>query len=220
MAFYTRPWFWVLIIAVIMILVGIIGYESTRPTTPWWVWLFLFFGFILLPVAAIIGYLGHSKKSIKLVPDETVVTPNGVIKTKKTPTGATVGTITQTAPVAYPAGYQLTPISNPGSPAVVHSFPVAPTASPVSSGIVSGPTTYYHPAVVPSPSVAATSPQVAFSPNYNYLSPALSSPQVAFSPNYNYLSPALANSPNPVFQTPVGTPPMQLSPSPTMYRTA
>ena len=80
MAFYSRPWFWILIISVILILIGVIGYESTRPTIPWWVWLSLFFGFILLPVAAIVGYLGHHDQTIAFVPDNTVVTPGTTSK--------------------------------------------------------------------------------------------------------------------------------------------
>lgn len=161
MAFYTRAWFWLLIVAIIFILVAVIGYESTRPTTPWWVWMFMFFGVILLPVAAIVGYLGHSKQKIKLVAAEETKTSDGhVIKAAKTPSGTTVGTVTTTQPFAVPPGYQLVPIP------AAQPFPVAPSAQAIHSGAA--------PLASPVRTVVSTpQQQLAFSPNYEYVGQAL-----------------------------------------------
>lgn len=88
MSFYSRPGFWIFILAILMILIGVISVETTKPTTPWWAWFVLFIGFILIPVGAIVLYLGYHNKTIKLASEKK-------IKTTTVPSDDTVATSTK-----------------------------------------------------------------------------------------------------------------------------
>lgn len=66
MAFYTQPWFWLVLLGIVLLLVGIICVETTKPNTPWWGWFIFLMAVIMFFAAAILGIRNHYEKEIAL----------------------------------------------------------------------------------------------------------------------------------------------------------
>lgn len=69
MAYYEEVWFWLIIIGVILVIAALIAWGLTlKKSTPWWIWLLLAVGvllvFIALPVYVI--YHGTYEKAQQL----------------------------------------------------------------------------------------------------------------------------------------------------------
>jgi len=81
MTFYSKLWFWLLIIAVILLIIGAIlfeWYNSANSNTEWWIWGVLILG-VLIFLAAFVLYILEVRKQAKCcdpcVPREPVCPP-------------------------------------------------------------------------------------------------------------------------------------------------
>ena len=104
MAFYTQAWFWLIIVAIILFIVAVIGYEINRTTTvPMWVWAVFFLSIALFLVAILVYAFTDTSVTSIPIPAMTPTYPPGMLQAA--PPSLCPPGVPQAAPSSlYPSG--------------------------------------------------------------------------------------------------------------------